>query len=339
MSGDWAIITAPMDRMLEATARAEDSHYWFRGLRRHARLLLDQVLEGRRLDRIVDCGAGTGRNLDWLADYGSAVGFEWSPAGLRMARQHNRQVARATVAALPLADASVDLATSFDVLYCLDDATERLALAEMWRVLKPGGLMLTNVAALDILHGAHSTLTMELRRYTPSRLRSRLTDARFRVERMTFTYMTQLPFALAIRGFQRLTGQSAEALKPICTRRRRHSTRLSDAVLRVEAALLRVANRPSGRRGWRSHARSETGRARQHASPPPIRAAASPHEIARPVFPRDEVRAEGEERLHSRGTAETMTLACFRREQTQAVLEHDRAQHGALAERCFCQSA
>jgi SAM-dependent methyltransferase len=235
-----------MDRMLEATARAEDAHYWFRGLRRHGRLLLDDVAGGTRLDRIVDCGAGTGRNLDWLGDCGAAVGVESSPVGLRVARHHHRRVAQATVAALPFADASVDLATSFDVLYCLDDDTERRALAEMWRVLKPGGLMLTNVAALDILHGAHSTLTMELRRYTPSRLTSRLTEAGFRVERMTFAYMTPLPFALAIRGFQRLTGRSAEASEADLHVPPAPLNAIFDAVLIVEAGLLRLTNLPIG---------------------------------------------------------------------------------------------
>ena len=34
-----------MDKMLEATARAEDTHFWFRGLRRNARLLLDEALD------------------------------------------------------------------------------------------------------------------------------------------------------------------------------------------------------------------------------------------------------------------------------------------------------
>jgi len=232
--------------MLEATARAEDTHYWFRGLRRHARILLEEALAGRRLDRIVDCGTGTGRNLDWLREYGPVVGVEYSPVGLREARRHDRRVAQATVTALPFTDASVDLATSFDVLYCLDDDTERRALSEMRRVLKPGGLVLANVAALDILHGAHSTLTMEVRRYTPSRLRSRLTDAGFRVDRMTFTYMTPLPFALAIRGFQRLTGRSSTASEADLRVPPAPLNMAFDAVLKAEAGLLRVMNLPIG---------------------------------------------------------------------------------------------
>ena len=39
---------------------------------------------------IVDCGTGTGRNLDWLRQYGLAVGVELSPVGLRLGRARRR---------------------------------------------------------------------------------------------------------------------------------------------------------------------------------------------------------------------------------------------------------
>jgi SAM-dependent methyltransferase len=125
--------------MLDATARAEDSHFWFRGLRRTASRLLRDAVGQRPLTRIIDCGTGTGRNLDWLADFGPACGVELSPFGLRVARTRHRPVVRATVASLPFPDAIADVVTSFDVLYCLDDETERRAVQEMWRILKPGG--------------------------------------------------------------------------------------------------------------------------------------------------------------------------------------------------------
>jgi ubiquinone/menaquinone biosynthesis C-methylase UbiE len=193
-------------------------------------LLLHEAAAGRTFTRIVDCGAGTGRNLDWLSQLGPAVGVELTPAGLSVGRSRGRRMIRGTVAALPFADATVDLATSFDVLYCLDDRDEAAALREMWRVLRPGGLALVNVAALDILRGSHSTLTHEVRRYTRRRLRDRLERAGFRVLRLTFTNMTLFPPAFAVRTIERLTGRAAEA---------------SDADL-GEAAFLRVANLPIG---------------------------------------------------------------------------------------------
>jgi SAM-dependent methyltransferase len=235
-----------MDAMLAATADAEDAHFWFKALRRTAEQILSRALNGRRDWRILDCGAGTGRNLDWLSAHGSAAGVELSPTGLAVARAHHRRVAQATVTHLPIADASIDVVTSFDVLYCLPDADERAALAEMRRVLRPGGWLLVNVAALDLLRGSHSTLTMEVRRYTPERLRSRLQDAGFVVERLTYTNCLTFPMTLAVRSADRLFGRADTAsaqdlqvpLAPI--------NAALDLLLRLEHLALRVTNLPIG---------------------------------------------------------------------------------------------
>ena len=159
-----------MERLLAATARAEDTHFWFLGLRRTAQQLLAATIGGHRLERIIDCGAGTGRNLEWLARFGNVIGLEPEPIGLELARARGRPIVRGSVVQLPFASRTVDLITLFDVLQCLDDAAERQALLEMRRVLKPAGLALLNVAALEVLHGSHSTMTREVRRYSRHRL-------------------------------------------------------------------------------------------------------------------------------------------------------------------------
>lgn len=235
-----------MERMLEATARAEDVHYWFRGLRRHAEQMLRAAAPGQPLARIVDCGAGTGRNLDWLGHFGSAVGVELTPAGLAAGRARGRRMVRGSVTALPFADASADLATSFDVLYCLDDESEAMAVREMWRVLKPGGLAIVNVAALDILHGSHSTLTSEVRRYTPARLRGRLERAGFRIERLTFTNLSLFPPAFAIRTMERVTGRAAQASEQDLSVPPAPINTALDWILRGEAACLKAIDLPIG---------------------------------------------------------------------------------------------
>ena len=232
--------------MLEATALSEDAHFWFRGLRRTAEQLINAARKGRSLNLIVDCGAGTGRNLDWLSSLGPAVGIELTPAGLRIGHRYGRRLVRGTVAALPIGDAAADLATSFDVLYCLDDDVERRALSEMFRILRPGGFAIVNVAALDILHGSHSALTREVRRYTKPRLAGRLLAAGFAVERMTFTNMTLFPMALAIRGLERLRGKAEEESESDLQVPAAPINAALDLALRAEAGLLRVANLPIG---------------------------------------------------------------------------------------------
>jgi ubiquinone/menaquinone biosynthesis C-methylase UbiE len=235
-----------MEQMLEATARAEDRHFWFIGLRRHARQMLDAALRGGTVHVIVDCGTGTGRNLDWLQQYGLAVGIERSAVGLRLGRARRGRLVQATVTALPVATASADLVTSFDVLYCLDDASEAQAVGEMFRVLKPGGIALINVAALDILRGAHSTLTHEVRRYTRTRLGARLEQAGFRLERLTYTNMATFPITLASRLADRLTGRAAKGSAAEFTIPPAPINAILDAALAVEAGLARFVNLPVG---------------------------------------------------------------------------------------------
>lgn len=208
--------------------------------------MLDDALPARRPLRILDCGAGTGRNLDWLSRYGWAMGVELSETGLAVGRRHGRRMVRGTVAALPCPDAAFDLATSFDVIYSLDDATERLALAEMRRVLVPGGLAFFNAAALDILTGSHSALAHERRRYTAARLRHRLDAAGFDILRLSYTNMTTLPLTLAVRLAQRMRGHGQEAAETEMAVPAAPVNGLLAGVLRLEAALLRVTSLPVG---------------------------------------------------------------------------------------------
>ena len=46
---------------------------------------------------------------------------------------------------------------------------ERAAIAEMFRLTRPGGYALINVAAMDVLRGDHSVLSREVRRYSRAR--------------------------------------------------------------------------------------------------------------------------------------------------------------------------
>jgi SAM-dependent methyltransferase len=234
-----------MERLLAATARAEETHFWFLGLRRTAQQLLAASSDGRHFRRVVDCGAGTGRNLEWLARLGPAIGLEFEPAGVQFVRARGRTVVRGSVVRLPLADESADLVTLFDVLNCLDDPAEAQALAEIYRVLAPGGLVLLNVAALDMLRGSHSALARERRSYSRPRLRAALERAGLAVERLTYTNFTLFPAALAIRGLERLTGRLEESERDLQIPPGPVNRGL-DLALRLEAWWLRRGDLPLG---------------------------------------------------------------------------------------------
>jgi SAM-dependent methyltransferase len=232
--------------MLEATAAAEETHFWFLHLRRNAQFMLRSALGEFKPRLIVDCGAGTGRNLDWLSAFGPTVGVERSRTGLAYGRKHGRRMLAGSVTHLPFAEGAAEVVTSFDVLYCLDDLAERQALREMYRVLAFDGVAIVNVAALDILRGSHSTLTHEQRRYTRRRLSERLEDAGLTVERLTYTNMMTFPLALAVRMSERMTGRAGTASDADLRVPSTPVNTVLNAALAVEHGWLRIGNLPVG---------------------------------------------------------------------------------------------
>ena len=233
-----------MDRLLEATARAERDHFWFRGFRRIVEPLVAGAAAGHRLE-ILDCGCGTGHNMSWLSRYGRATGIDLTWAGLVFARGAGlSRLVQATAGSLPFQQGQFDLVTSFDVLYALPDAVEVAAIAEMHRVLAPGGRLLVNVAALDALRGNHSILSGEVRRYSRAGLVRKLASGGFRIRRATYTNFSILPLVAGVRLAQRVTGH-VESQDEISMPAAPVNAALS-ALLAVEAAALRVVNMPVG---------------------------------------------------------------------------------------------
>jgi SAM-dependent methyltransferase len=237
-----------VEHLLRATARAEARHFWFRGFRSFVTPLLQYAAAGRLDLRLLDCGCGTGANVELLDTFGRAYGFDLTEVGLRIGREAGRtRLARATVTAVPFPRASFDIVTSFDVLYSLDDSDEETAIGEMYRLLKPGGFAIVNVAAMRVLRGDHSVLSREVRRYSRGELRARMERAGFLVQRLTYTNATLVPALALARLIQRRRGLRGEgeadaeiAVPPAPI------NAILTAVMQIEALYLRAFDAPFG---------------------------------------------------------------------------------------------
>jgi SAM-dependent methyltransferase len=236
-----------VDRLLEATADVEQTHFWYRGFRRFVRPLLAEATAGIARPRLLDCGCGTGGNLGLLQEYGQATGFDLTRRGLEFARRHGcRRLAQATVTAAPFKGDCFDVVTSFDVLYCLPDEAEALAIAEMYRLVKPGGAAIVNVAALEMLRGDHSILGGEIRRYTTRRLRTALERRGFHVVRATYTNACLFPLVAGVRMWQRLRGLKTNPTRGDFIRPPAVVNTAFSGALAAEAVALRWTNMPIG---------------------------------------------------------------------------------------------
>lgn len=159
-------------------AELEDAHWWY-SERRH--LLRRMVRRGGDTGVALDIGAAGGGNTRVLRALGlRAVAVEYGADGARVARDRGLDVVRADAGALPFRSGAADLVVAFDVLEHLAD--EERALAELHRVLRPGGRLLVAVPAGMDLWSAHDAAVGHVRRYDRTGLLDALAAAGFVVE-------------------------------------------------------------------------------------------------------------------------------------------------------------
>lgn len=191
------------DRMF----RMEESHWWFLARRDLVVMALDRFLSPNAPDpdavRVLDVGCGTGGTLTRLSAFGDVCGLDVEP--LALAGCHARGQRRVTLGlaeALPFADATFDAVIAMDVLEHVGE--DSIAVREMARVLRAGGVLLASVPAIAALWSPHDEALMHRRRYSAGPFRSLLRS----VPGLDLVYSTHivtalLPIAYVVRRAQR----------------------------------------------------------------------------------------------------------------------------------------
>ncbi len=139
--------------------------------------------------RVLDVGCGAGRDMAWFeAQKGQearVVGVDRSAGMLRLARRHVRGgLARMDMRALAFSAATFDIVWCIAVLLHLPKADAPLALTEMRRVLRPGGVLALSLqvgSGEGWERGPYPGVSRFFARYTPDEVEALLTGAAFTV--------------------------------------------------------------------------------------------------------------------------------------------------------------
>jgi SAM-dependent methyltransferase len=186
----------------------EETHWWYRE-RRH---LLSRAIRDLKPGRALDVGAAGGGNTRVLRDAGWQVGaLEYGQEGAEVAAERGLDVVRADATRLPVADDSIDLVVSFDVLEHIPD--HGAAVSEVRRVLRPDGTFLIAVPADPRLWSEHDVAVDHVRRYTRVTLRDVLEQNGFEIDSMTSWNVLLRP-VVAVRR-RSSTGSDIEQVHPV----------------------------------------------------------------------------------------------------------------------------
>jgi SAM-dependent methyltransferase len=181
-------------------AHAEQRFWWYRGMNRILFRVLDRYAEASRQMRVLEAGCGTGYLASLLESrYGwrlAPVDLGWQ--GLEFGRSLGlERMTQADIGRLPFEDCAFDVVLSMDVIVHFPRGEEIAPMRELVRVLKPGGLLVIRVSALDVLRSRHSMFAHERQRFTRSRLTRLAVECGISVQRCTYLNSLLLPAAFA----------------------------------------------------------------------------------------------------------------------------------------------
>lgn len=187
----------------------EEKHWWSRGMRDIADMMIRRTFNGRTDLDILDAGCGTGITLSWLRSYSQpnpVVGIDISEHALDFCRARGHsEVHQASVTDVPFDDERFDLIVCHDVIQHLAD--DRAALREFYRVLRPGGALLVRTNTKLGIGKDTTAASRDYRMYTCDELRTKTTEAGLRVQQMSHVNML-MSLALIIKRYFRERGKS-----------------------------------------------------------------------------------------------------------------------------------
>ena len=194
----------------------ERTHWWFRGRRTVYFGLLRHFLGDRSPSRVLDLGCGMGGFLEGLSRSCRRVfPSDISHESLQHCRE--RGFPDSTVSsgyALPYRDESFELVCLFDAIEHIPD--DARVMAEVARVLEPGGSVLVTVPAYQFLYANNDRIAQHQRRYSRGMLEELFRNAGLQVRRNTHSnvllFPLILPVVLAIKAMEKIfPGKTADS--------------------------------------------------------------------------------------------------------------------------------
>jgi len=188
-------------------ANAERDFWWYKAL--HEQVI--NTIEGKYKNKdimILDAGCGTGGLIEKIREkgYKNVKGFDLSSDAIEICRQRGLDIFQYNLLDVLKNNKinSCDVIICNDVVCYFDESEHKAIISNFEKMLKPGGLIILNVPALNIFSGTHDKAVGIVKRFT-RKMVSNMTS----VDTLEIVKEVFWPFSLAIpivsiRIYQRL---------------------------------------------------------------------------------------------------------------------------------------
>ena len=223
-------------------------HWWFVARSKIIFSMINRFLPDREQLEILDVGCGTGSILKKLEKHSHAIGVDISEEAVKFCKLRGcKNVYKINQKeGLFFKDSTFNLITALDILEHIDD--DCAALAEYYRIIRKGGVLLVTVPAYDFLWGPHDEVNDHKRRYIAKELKNKVEEAGFTVKEMTYFDTFLFPFFVLVRMGHRVSKMINSRYKPRSDLKMRRPwiNYLLKIIFSLEDPLLKKLNFPYG---------------------------------------------------------------------------------------------
>ena len=177
----------------------QKKHWWFITRKKIVLDMINRYQDKNSDTRILDIGCGSGVMLGALADMGQVYGMDMSDEAISFSREiFDGKVEKGSLPDdVPYAEDFFNLITALDVIEHIDRDVG--SLKTMHSLLVHGGKAVITVPAYMFLWSAFDDMNEHKRRYTRTELESKLIQAGFTIEKISYYNTFLFPFVFVVR--------------------------------------------------------------------------------------------------------------------------------------------
>ena len=186
----------------------ETTHWWYTTLHKLVECSVNKEWKGSQL-KILDAGCGTGSMMEIVSKYGVVAGIDNSSQAVSFAKSRGlKNVYEQDLNLWQGPPDFYDIILSLDVLYAVENDSS--ILKKIYSTLKPGGTLILNLPAFEMLRREHDVVVNTKRRYQKKQFIKELTQIGFIIKTASYRQVHLFVFIYFRKLFSKLFKQKAD---------------------------------------------------------------------------------------------------------------------------------